>query len=97
MKQTMTIHQGLCELKIINNRIQDSLREYVITPNRNNNEKIDGMTIEEVKSAQGKLRQNSEPSDKKECNQGSYRSEQCDDHDYCGRCKDVSCPSYLRE
>ena len=50
MKQTMTIHQGLCELKIINNRIQDSLREYVITPNRNNNEKIDGMTIEEVKS-----------------------------------------------
>lgn len=50
MKQTMTIHQGLCELKIIDNRISDSMRECVITSNRNNNDKIDGMTIEEVKS-----------------------------------------------
>lgn len=50
MKQTMTIHQGLCELKIIDNRISDSMRELVITSNRNNNDKIDGMTIEEVKS-----------------------------------------------
>lgn len=51
MKQTMTIHQGLCELKIIDNRISDSMRESVITSNRNNNDKIDGMTIEEVKSS----------------------------------------------
>ncbi len=50
MKQTMTIHQALCELKILNDRIDDASRELVIIANRNNNDKIDGMTVEEMKS-----------------------------------------------
>lgn len=49
-KEKMTIHQALCELKILDNRIEDASCEDMIAANRNNNLKIDGKTIEETKA-----------------------------------------------
>lgn len=49
-KEKMTIHQALCELKILDSRIEDASCEDMIAANRNNNLKIDGKTIEETKT-----------------------------------------------
>lgn len=50
-KTKMTVHQALCELKIIDRRIRDSLDENVVCVNRYNNSKIDGMPIDDVKAS----------------------------------------------
>jgi len=48
--ETMTIHRGLSELKIIDERINKSIRETTfVTTNKHSNSKIDGYSIEEVK------------------------------------------------
>ena len=48
--ETMTIHRGLSELKIIDERISKATREATfVTTNKHSNSKIDGYTIEEAK------------------------------------------------
>lgn len=48
--ETMTIHRGLAELKVIDSRISKLLNESVfVTHNKHSNTKIDGKPIEEIK------------------------------------------------
>ena len=48
-KAKMTVHQALCELKIIDKRIAESVDKEVICANRYNNPKINGMSVDDVK------------------------------------------------
>ena len=48
MTETMTIHKGLSELKILDDRITDEIRETVfVVANRHSNTKINGVSIAE--------------------------------------------------
>ena len=48
--ETMTIHRGLAELKIIDERINKAIRETAfVTVNKHSNAKIDGLAIDEAK------------------------------------------------
>lgn len=48
MKETMTIHKALCELKILNSRIEDTINETTfLAVNKHSNQKINGKTIGE--------------------------------------------------
>lgn len=50
-KETMTIHEGLAELKILPDRIQKAVCQgKYCTANRHNNEKIGGATLEDYKA-----------------------------------------------
>ncbi len=50
--ETMTIHEALCELKLLDKRIEDKLGSaQFVLPNKHSNEKIDGKTIKEVKDS----------------------------------------------
>lgn len=48
-KEKMTVHKALCELKIIGNRIEEAKAEPMVCCNRNNNQKIDGLSVDDVK------------------------------------------------
>lgn len=49
--EKMTVYKALVEKKTMADRIEDAMKENMIICNRNNNAKISGMTIEEVKTA----------------------------------------------
>ena len=47
-KETMTVHEALCELKIIGDRIDSATNRMFIIANKHSNKKIDGVSIEET-------------------------------------------------
>ena len=50
MKETMTIHRGLAEIKVLRKRIEKKTNEMLfITSNKHSSEKINGITIAEMK------------------------------------------------
>lgn len=49
-KETMTIHKALCELKLLENRIEQAIAEEIIcNANKHSNNKIGGLSIEDYK------------------------------------------------
>jgi hypothetical protein len=46
--ETMTVHEALCELKIISSRIYEAINQTFVVPNKNTSKNVNGVPVENV-------------------------------------------------